>query len=108
MGDVRDKMAARDVMDFLAVRMLSQKKADRRSLLAYALAESAFDPALQAEFGTVDKEAFIGATSVNCLRPDEKSDVDKATEREREREREREFKIRRDEAEARTKEAKAL
>jgi hypothetical protein len=47
-GDVRDKMVARDVTDLLAVRMLSQKKVDRPSLLAYALAESAFDPASQA------------------------------------------------------------
>ena len=47
-GDVMDKMCARDVQDFISVRMMIQKKVDIRSFAAYNLAESAFHPASQA------------------------------------------------------------
>ena len=47
-GDVRDKLLAKDVQDFLTVRMALHKTVDRSSVVAYALAETAFDPASQA------------------------------------------------------------
>jgi hypothetical protein len=47
-GDVIDKMCARDVQDFISVRMVLQKKVDIRSFAAYSLAETAFHPATQA------------------------------------------------------------
>jgi hypothetical protein len=45
---VHNYLAARDVTDLLTVRMASQKKVGRSSLLAYAFAKAAFDPASQA------------------------------------------------------------
>ena len=47
-GDVREKLLARDVQDFLTVRMALHKNVDRASVAAYALAETAFDPKSQA------------------------------------------------------------
>ena len=47
-GNVRDKLLAKDVQDFLTVRMALNKKVDRTSVAAFALAESAFAPASQA------------------------------------------------------------
>jgi hypothetical protein len=47
-GDVHDKLLAKDVHDFLTVRMALHKKVDRSSVVAYALADTAFDLASQA------------------------------------------------------------